>query len=116
MRLINVLPVEGKEKFLKDCRSLLRAGETLLIYPEMGRFPDGLGPFQTWAAHVAIENQVTLRTCYLYGTTKGHHGHPKLVVGPELEPRGNPETLTDRLRKEILTLEQMTSNPSETCR
>ncbi len=104
MALANILKVENHEQFLADTAALLAAGETLLIYPEMGRFPDGLGDFKTWAAEVALDAGVPLLPCYLYGTTRGHAGPPKLIVGEELSPEGDAESLTRRLRRAIQAL------------
>ncbi len=104
MALANILRVEDHDRFLADTGALLAAGENLLIYPEMGRFPDGLGDFETWAAEVALANGAPLLPCYLYGTTRGQSGAPKLIVGEEMAPEGDAETLTDRLRRAILTL------------
>ncbi len=104
MALANILKVESREQFLADTSALLAAGETLLIYPEMGRFPDALGELKTWAAEVALANGAPLLPCYLYGTTRGHGGPPRLIVGSELVPEGAAEALTERLRREILAL------------
>ena len=104
MALANILKVESHEQFLRDTGTLLAAGETLLIYPEMGRFPDGLGDFQTWAAEVALANRVPILPCYLHGTTRGHTGPPRLFVGREIDPAGDAETLTRQLRRSILAL------------
>lgn len=104
MALANILRVEEHDRYLADCRQLLAAGEMLLIYPEMGRSPDGLGPFQTWAAEVALENEAALLPCYLYGTTRGQTGPVRLIVGGEIEPSGSPEDLTHRLRDAIAAL------------
>ena len=104
MALANILKVENREQFLTDTAELLAADETLLIYPEMGRFPDSLGEFKTWAAEVALANGVPLLPCYLYGTTRGQQGAPKLIVGEELAAEGDAETLTCRLRQAILDL------------
>ncbi len=104
MAVANILKVESHEQFLRDTGALLDAGETLLIYPEMGRFPDGLGELQTWAAEVALANRVPILPCYLHGTTRGHTGPPRLVVGEELDPEGDAETLTRSLRRSILAL------------
>ena len=104
MALANILKVESHEQYSRDTKKLLDAGEMLLIYPEMGRFPDGLGELRTWAAEVAIANRAPIVPCYLHGTTRGHDGPPLLVVGEELEPEGDPQALTDRLRREILAL------------
>ena len=104
MALANILRVEGREGFLADTSQLLAAGETLLIYPEMGRFPSGLGELKTWAAEVAIANGVPLLPCYLYGTTQGHNGPARLFVGDELAPEGDVDGLTRGLRDAILAL------------
>lgn len=104
MALANILKVESHEGFLADARALLTAGEMLLIYPEMGRFPDGLGELETWAAEVALANDVAILPCYLYGTTRGHAGPPRLTVGERLAPEGDATTLTRRLRAAILAL------------
>jgi len=105
MALANILKVEGKEQFLRDGSELLGAGEILLIYPEMGRNPSGLGDFESWAAELALENRVPVLPCYLYGTTRGHRGAPRLRVGMELEPAGDPTAFTDRIRRAIAALE-----------
>ena len=104
MALANILRVEDHLRYLADCRQLLEAGEILLIYPEMGRFPDGLGPFETWAAEVALENRTALLPCYLYGTTRGQTGAVRLIVGKEIVPSGSPEDLTRQLRDAIEAL------------
>ena len=104
MALANILKVEDHDRFLADTSALLAAGETLLIYPEMGRFPDALGDFKPWAAEVALAAGVPLLPCYLYGTTRGHDGPPKLIVGEELAPEGEAESLTRRLRQAISSL------------
>ncbi len=104
MALANILKVEGREQFLADTAALLAAGETLLIYPEMGRFPDGLGELKTWAAEAALANGAPLLPCYLYGTTRGQAGAPRLYVGEELVPEGDAGSLTQRLRHAILDL------------
>ncbi len=109
MALANILKVESHEGFLRDTTALLAAGETILVYPEMGRNPDGPGEFKTWAAETALASGVPLLPCYLYGTTRGHAGPPCLVVGEELSPEGDPETLTRRLRRAILALEPAAS-------
>ncbi|MEM7585954.1 MAG: 1-acyl-sn-glycerol-3-phosphate acyltransferase [Acidobacteriota bacterium] len=104
MALANILRVDNREQFLADTGELLAAGETLLIYPEMGRFPEALGEFKTWAAEVALAHRVPLLPCYLYGTTRGQRGAPRLVVGEPLEPSGDPVDLTRRLREAIVAL------------
>jgi len=104
MALANILRVDDREQYLADTGALLASGETLLIYPEMGRFPDGLGDFETWAAEVALAGRVPILPCYLYGTTRGHQGPPRLLVGEEMAPEGDAEGLTRRLRQAIENL------------
>lgn len=104
MALANILKVDGKERYLRDCATLLAAGEILLIYPEMGRFPDGLGEFQTWAAEVALAAGVPILPCYVAGTTRGQQGPPRLMVGHGMEPVGDAHSLTTALRRAILAL------------
>ncbi len=104
MALANILKVESRDQFLEDTGALLAAGETLLVYPEMGRFPDGLGEFKTWAAEAALAAGAPLLPCYLYGTTRGQSGPPRLYVGEELAPEGDAGSLTRRLRRAILAL------------
>jgi len=105
-RTANVLKVEGHAQFLRDCETLLKAGEVILIYPEMGRNPDGLSEFKTWAAEVAIANRVPVIPCYVYGTTTGHTGKKRLLVGDVINPSGSPEELTREFKKRIENLHQ----------
>lgn len=109
MRLANIIKVESRAGFLQDCGRLLQQAEIILIYPEMGRNPEGLGEFKTWAAEVALQNNVPILPCYLYGTTHGHSGPPRLIVGARIEPEGNAETLTTALRRRIVALSQLDS-------
>ncbi len=101
MAVGNILRVESHEQFLRDTRALLSAGEMLLVYPEMGRNPDGMEKFETWAAEVALASGAPLLPCYLFGTTNGHRGKPLLMVGQEFEPFGDPAILTGHLRRQI---------------
>jgi|GEM_PF-1869583 len=103
-RTANILKVESHEQFLHDCGLLLRSGEIILVYPEMGRNPEGLGEFNTWAAEVALVQQVPVIPCYLYGTTAGQSDKKQLRVGTPIKPQGSPETLTRHLRESILRL------------
>jgi len=105
-RTANVLKVENHDQFLDDCGSLLNAGEVILIYPEMGRNPEGLAEFKTWAAEVAIANNVPVVPCYIYGTTIGQQGKKRLLVGEVIEPSGSPESLTREFRNRIEKLHQ----------
>lgn len=86
MALANILRVEGHGQFLADCGHLLGRGEVLLIYPEMGRNPEAMGDFETWAAEVAQASQVPVVPCYLYGTTRGHRGPVRIRFGAPLDP------------------------------
>ena len=103
-RTANILKVENHEQFLHDCGLLLRSGEVILIYPEMGRNPEGLGEFKTWAAEVALAQHAPVIPCYLYGTTAGQSEKKRLRVGTPIKPQGSPETLTRDFRESILKL------------
>lgn len=111
MALANILRVEDHGSYLRDCARLLRDGEILLIYPEMGRFPEGLGEFRTWAAEVALASGAPLLPCYVYGTTRHQAGPPRLIVGQEMEPAGDVEGLTTEIRRAILALAPAGSKP-----
>ncbi len=104
MSIANIIKVESHAQFLQDCQTLLQKDEMLLIYPEMGRNPERLGSFKTWAAEVALQNQVSILPCYLFGTTSGHTGSPCLIVGSEIKPQGNADALTQSIRNQIATL------------
>lgn len=97
MALGNILRVESQPQFLQDGRELLQRQEILLVYPEMGRFPDGMIEFKTWAAELALATQTPLLPCYLYGTTRGQVGRTRLIVGEPIEPRGAASELTAEL-------------------
>lgn len=101
MALANILEVESRDQLLSDCGELLAAGETLLVYPEGKRNPEGLGDFKVWVAELALRHDVPILPCFLHGTTKGHRGRRRLIVGRELEPRGDATTLTRCLREAI---------------
>jgi 1-acyl-sn-glycerol-3-phosphate acyltransferase len=103
-RTANILKVENRDQFLADCGMLSAKGEILLIYPEMGRNPEGMGEFKTWAAEVALEHGVDAIPCYLYGTTRGQSGRKRLYVGKAIPPSGTPESLTEIYFNEIKSL------------
>src|SRR5260221_452308 len=84
--------------------ALLGANEITLIYPEMGRNPEGIGEFLTWAADVALASGAAILPCYIHGTTRGHLGPARLVVGSEIEPSGDAATLTERLFINVTSL------------
>jgi len=102
--IANILKVENKNQFLQDCGRLLDAGEILLVYPEMGRHPDGMGEFRTWTAEAALSRSVPVFPCYLYGTTKGQDGPKRLFVGAPLSPAGTAESFTEVMRDAVLRL------------
>jgi len=104
MALANILEVESRDQFLCDCGELLAAGETLLVYPEGKRNPEGLGELREWAAELALRHDAPILPCYLHGTTRGHRARRRLIVGRELEPRGDATTLTRCLREAIAGL------------
>ena len=102
--IANILKVENRDQFLRDCRALLDAGEVILIYPEMGRNPEGMGEFKTWAAEVALDRDVPVIPCYLHGTTQGQEGPKRLFVGQPMKPEGDVRGLTERFREAITAL------------
>ncbi len=104
MALGNILEVRDEDTFVADCGRLLADGQLLLIYPEMGRNPDGLGPFTSSLARVATTARVPVLPCYLYGTTRGHQGAPHLYVGASIEPATQVDTLTAEVRAAIEAL------------
>lgn len=102
--IANIIQVVDKNQFLEDCGKLLESGEIILIYPEMGRNPDGLGEFKTWAADIALSYQVPVIPCYIYGTTKNQKGAKKLNFGSPIELGGTSDELTHYFREIILNL------------
>jgi len=102
--IANILKVENREQFLGDCGLLLGKGEVILIYPEMGRNPEGLGAFKTWAAEVALAAGTPVIPCYLYGTTRGETGRKQLFAGPAMMPHGDSVVFTQKLREAVLSL------------
>ena len=104
LRTANILKVENEDQFKEDCLSLLRAGEIILIYPEMGRNPGGMGRFRVWAAEIALEADVPVIPCYLYGTTDGQTPPKRLIVGEPIRPSGDKRTLTRHFRETLESL------------
>jgi len=104
MATLNILPVRDHQTFVADCVALLAANEITLIYPEMGRNPEGIGEFLTWAADVALASNAAILPCYIHGTTRGHAGPPRLIVGHEIEPGGDAAMLTGRLFDSVTSL------------
>jgi 1-acyl-sn-glycerol-3-phosphate acyltransferase len=105
-QIANILKVDSRDQFLRDCGTLVRSEEIILIYPEMGRNADKMGPFQTWAAEVALEENLNVLPCYLYGTTKGQAGKKRLIVGSFIQSVGDAESLTETYRRAIETLKR----------
>lgn len=104
MAVGNVLQVVDHDTYLADCTELLRRGNLLLCYPEMGRFPAGLGPFSTWPAEVALATSVEILPIYLYGTSVDHHGPAEIRVGERCSPSGTADQLTTGVRAAIVEL------------
>lgn len=56
------LPNDAGDKLIDACVERLRAGRSLVLFPEGTRSPKGsIGPFQRGFAHVALESGVPLR-------------------------------------------------------
>lgn len=96
--------MENEQQFKKDCCNYLSQNRPILIYPEMGRNPEGLGEFNTWAAEVALESNVPVYPCYLYGTSKNHQKPCRLIVGDVIYPKGTAMELTLQFKEVIQTL------------
>ena len=103
-RIANILKIDNKHQYIEDCSNLLTKGEIILIYPEMGRYPDGMGEFKTWAAEVALKNGVSVIPCFFYGTTKGDTGRKKLIVGTKIESTGTIEEFTLKIKQAVTQL------------
>lgn len=57
------LPNDAGDKLVDACVERLRAGRSLVLFPEGTRSPKGsIGPFRRGFAHVALESGATLRT------------------------------------------------------
>jgi 1-acyl-sn-glycerol-3-phosphate acyltransferase len=57
------LPNDHGDALVETCAERLRAGRTLVLFPEGTRSPEGgLGPFRRGFAHVALASQRPLRT------------------------------------------------------
>ncbi len=102
----NVMKVTDREQFLSGCEKLLRAGEIILIYPEMGRNPDSLGEFLPWAAEVALRSNVSIIPCHISGTRPGNTGAVRVQVSEPLTPTGDAISLTLLFRKTVQALEE----------
>jgi 1-acyl-sn-glycerol-3-phosphate acyltransferase len=109
-KIANIIKVVDKNQFIEDCGKLLESGEIILVYPEMGRNPDGLGEFKTWAAELVLSYQVPVIPCYIYGTTKSHSGSKRVVFGSPIEPSGTSIELTQCFRETILRLKPGNKN------
>ena len=102
-RTANILKVSDRDQFIQDCRTLLAAGEIILIYPEMGRNYDSMGEFSTWAAEVALHAGAEVIPLYIYGTARDDEKDSVvLAAGPAISPSGTPESLTAAFREAIL--------------
>lgn len=106
MGVADIRRINDRGSFLRQTHDLLQAGRRVLVYPEMGRNPGGMGPFLPWAAEAALNASACLQPCYLSGTTSGNQGAPILVVGRPVAPEGNPSTLTAVLRDATEELKQ----------
>ncbi|NJL50966.1 MAG: 1-acyl-sn-glycerol-3-phosphate acyltransferase [Hydrococcus sp. SU_1_0] len=105
MRIANIIRAEPCENFFEECIKLLDADEILLIYPEMGRNPIGLGRFETTVAEIALSRHITAIPCYLSGTYLADSHFVRLIVGDGIRPAGDPESLTKTYRNAIVQLE-----------
>lgn len=107
----NVAPLDrknGLRKTLTQAESHLKAGRSILLFPEGTRSPDGqLQPFLPLLGSLCLNNEIDILPMYLKGT---HEAHPKGVAYPKiyqpLEARIGPVlpaesllTLTEGLKR-----------------
>jgi 1-acyl-sn-glycerol-3-phosphate acyltransferase len=63
LRATGYLPNDGGDALVEACAERLRAGRSLVLFPEGTRSPEGsLGPFRRGFAHVALASGAPLRT------------------------------------------------------
>lgn len=67
MKLARIIKVTKEDKFLEDCKMLLNRKYHILIYPEMGRFPE-MSQFISWGAKVAQASGATVIPMRISGT------------------------------------------------
>lgn len=100
----NVAPIDrknGLRKTLSQAEEHLRAGRTILLFPEGTRSPDGqIRPFLPLLGSLSLNNEVDILPIYLKGT---YEAHPKGVALPRvyqpLEARIGPALSAQSLRK-----------------
>ncbi len=102
--IANIRRVSDYNEFMSSTKTILERGEPVLVYPEMGRNPDGLGHFETWAAELALEVARPVLPCWIHGTAPTERGRPRLIVGSLMQPSGSPEHFTSSLRAAMLQL------------
>lgn len=105
---------------LQTAEMALRNGASLTVFPEGTWFPDGkLRPFKQGAARIALQAEVPVLPVYLEGAD--HHWRaliPKRVkirvlVGEPIQPEGDPEQLTEKMREAVLELQAKAAGPAE---
>ncbi|TNE50262.1 MAG: 1-acyl-sn-glycerol-3-phosphate acyltransferase [Deltaproteobacteria bacterium] len=113
MWLLQIIKVEHRKTYVEDCQRLLQENKPLLIYPEMKRNKEAMGPFKTWAAEVALANHVPVIPAYIYGTTQGQEGPIQIVFGQPYLPDASldPESLTQDFRSKIQSLADSIHKP-----
>ncbi len=104
LRVAMIGRLDGREAFLADGQALLDDGWPVLVYPELGRFPEGPGPFSTWPAELALAAGAPIVPVHLRGTTRGDPRPVRVRAGPRLPPVGAAAALTATLRDAVLAL------------
>jgi len=104
MRLGNVMRVEGHAQYVADCTRLLEQGRILLTFPEMGRQPQGVGPFSAWTAEVALRTAVPILPCHIRHAA-GKTRQAVITVGEEFLASGTADALAVQMRERIMALE-----------
>lgn len=106
MKLANVVEVADEAGFFRQVQAGFARGERVLVYPEMGRRPQALGPFVPWFAVAARQAGALIVPIYLYGTSEGHSWPVEIHVGQVIEPRAeeSAQALNARVREAIVAL------------
>ena len=98
------LPNDGGEALVEACTERLRAGRSLVLFPEGTRSPErGIGPFRRGFAHVALATGCPLRTVVIRADPPAlMRGQPwydvperRLRLTVECGRTGDPKKLSD---------------------
>jgi 1-acyl-sn-glycerol-3-phosphate acyltransferase len=110
MKLGNIIKVQNENSFIADCGDLLKQGERILIYPEMGRSCKTMGEFKTWASSVCVQNNVAVLPCYIYGTIQNQTKPVIISIGELIFPEGDKIEITKTFEVAVKNLKPFINN------